>query len=55
MAQIDLGKLKFNWRGDWVSSNAYTPDDVVIYQGTTYVLVADVATADTTVPPFSAA
>ena len=55
MAQIDLGKLKFNWRGDWVSSNAYEPDDVIIYQGTTYVLTASVATAYTTVPPFSGA
>ena len=29
MAQIDLGKLKFNWRGAWVSTAAYGKDDVV--------------------------
>ena len=55
MAQIDLGKLKFNWKGDWASTSAYEADDVIIYKGTTYVVTAIVAQANTTIPPFSGA
>ena len=39
MAQIDLGKLKFNWRGEWISTSTYETDDVVYYQGSSYVAV----------------
>jgi len=38
---IDLGKIKFNWRGDWSPSTAYTKDDVVNYNGASLVCVAD--------------
>ena len=31
MATIDLGKIKFNWRGSYDDSTAYVPDDVVEY------------------------
>ena len=31
MATIDLGKIKFNWRGTYDASTAYVPDDVVEY------------------------
>ena len=31
MATIDLGKIKFNWRGTYASGTAYVPDDVVAY------------------------
>ncbi len=31
MATIDLGKIKFNWRGTYNASTAYVPDDVVEY------------------------
>ena len=55
MAQIDLGKLKFNWKGEWASTSAYEADDVVIYNGTTYVITAIVAQTNTAIPPFSSA
>ena len=42
MAQIDLGKLKFNWRGTWQSSTAYEVDDVVEFGGSTFVVVSNV-------------
>ena len=29
MAQIDLGKLKFQWKGNYLDSTAYEVDDVV--------------------------
>ena len=34
---ISLGKIKFNWRGDWSSSIAYKVDDVVKYGPNVYV------------------
>ena len=43
MAQIDLGKLKFNWRGTWNNTTAYETDDVVYRNGHAYVAVADEA------------
>ena len=32
MAQIDLGKLKFTWKGTWSTASAYEVDDVVYYE-----------------------
>lgn len=34
---IDLGKLRFNFSGDWVSSTQYETNDVVKYGGNAYV------------------
>jgi hypothetical protein len=34
---IDLGKLRFNFSGDWVSSTEYEINDVVKYGGNAYV------------------
>ena len=54
MAQIDLGKLKFQWKGLWTTSTAYEVDDVVHYDGTTYVVVTDVPATNTSEPGASA-
>lgn len=54
MAQIDLGKLKFQWKGLWTTSTAYEVDDVVHYDGTTYVVVTDVPASNTSEPGASA-
>ena len=32
MAQIDLGKLKFQWKGTWAANTAYEVDDIVYYE-----------------------
>ena len=37
MAFIDLGKLKFNWQGEWSASTNYEVDDVVFYDSHSYV------------------
>jgi|TARA_B100001750_G_scaffold213666_1_gene196329 plastocyanin len=37
MAFIDLGKLKFNWQGDWQAATAYEVDDVVFYDNHSFV------------------
>ena len=43
MATIDLGKIKFNWRGTYAGGTAYVPDDVVYYMdgsvGSSYICV----------------
>ena len=45
MATIDLGKIKFNWRGTYAGGTAYVPDDVVYYMdgsvGSSYICVAN--------------
>lgn len=39
MATIDLGKIKFRWRGAYNNSTAYVVDDVVESAGTSYVCI----------------
>ena len=37
MAEFRLGRLKFNWRSDWLTDTAYVIDDIVKYGANTYV------------------
>ena len=37
MAEFRLGRLKFNWRGNWSTSTAYVIDDIVKFGANTYV------------------
>jgi hypothetical protein len=37
MADFRLGRLKFNWRGEWAPSTAYVIDDIVKFGANTYV------------------
>jgi hypothetical protein len=37
MADFRLGRLKFNWRGDWVGNTAYVIDDIIRFGANTYV------------------
>lgn len=39
MADFRLGRLKFNWRGNWQTSTAYVIDDIVKFGSNTYVCV----------------
>jgi hypothetical protein len=40
MASIDIGKIRFNWRGVFDSTQAYEERDVVQYQGNNYIFTA---------------
>ena len=40
MATIDLGKIKFVWKGAYNNGTAYTPDDVVSSGGSSYICIA---------------
>ena len=47
MADFRLGRLKFNWRGDWAPSTAYVIDDIVKFGANTYVCTTNhTSTAD---------
>ena len=37
MAEFRLGRLKFNWRGNWSTSTDYVIDDIVKFGANTYV------------------
>ena len=37
---INLGKIKFSWKGPWVTGTAYTKDDVVKYGANSYVCIS---------------
>lgn len=37
MADFRLGRLKFNWRGNWAADTAYVIDDIVKFGANTYV------------------
>lgn len=39
MAEINLGAIKFNWRGAYAGGTAYVVDDVVSYQGSSFVCI----------------
>ena len=41
MAEFRLGRLKFNWRGDWTTSTAYVIDDIVRFGATSFVCIGN--------------
>jgi len=41
MADFILGRLKFKWKGDWVTGTAYIIDDIIKYGANTYVCVVN--------------
>jgi hypothetical protein len=41
MAEFRLGRLKFNWTGEWASNRAYVLDDIISFKGNTYVCVVN--------------
>jgi len=39
MATINLGSIKFRWKGTYAGGTAYTVDDVVEYNGSSYICI----------------
>ena len=39
MTVINLGNLKFTWKGDWAPTTAYNKDDIVKYGPSAFVCV----------------
>jgi hypothetical protein len=52
MAEFKLGRIRFVWKGQWASTTDYIVDDVVAFNGKTYICVvthtADVFNTDLT-------
>jgi len=46
MADFNIDRIKFRWKGTWAPSTSYIVDDVVIYNGRAYVALV-VHTSDT--------
>jgi len=40
MAIVNLGSIKFNWKGAYAGGTAYAVDDVISYNGSSYVCTA---------------
>jgi hypothetical protein len=38
MAEFKIGRLRFNWKGEWTPSTDYIKDDVVRYGGNSFVI-----------------
>lgn len=41
MAEFRLGRLKFNWTGEWQPNRAYVLDDIISFKGNTYICVVN--------------
>jgi hypothetical protein len=39
MAPVNLGSIKFKWKGTYAGGTAYTIDDVVSYNGSSYICI----------------
>jgi hypothetical protein len=39
MAQVNIGAIKFNWKGPYNNGTAYVVDDVVSSGGSSYVCI----------------
>ena len=39
MATVNLGSIKFNWKGTYAGATAYKVDDVVSYNGSSYICI----------------
>jgi hypothetical protein len=51
MADFVLGRLKFNWRGNWAASTSYIKDDIIKYGANTYTCLVN-HTSQSTTPNF---
>ena len=53
MAEFRLGRVKFNWTGNWTPSKSYLIDDIAKFGGNTYVAVANHTSVASTVDFYS--
>jgi hypothetical protein len=42
MAELDLGKIKFTWKGTYTGATSYEKDDIVGYNGSSWICVNNV-------------
>lgn len=47
MAEFKLNRIRFTWKGDWTTTTIYIKDDIIRYEGKSYVcLVGHTSSAD---------
>ena len=51
MADFNLDRIRFRWKGDWILSTNYVKDDIVRYQGKTYVCLIGHSSSSSTIYP----
>ena len=49
MADFNLDRIRFRWKGDWVVSTQYVKDDIVRFEGKTYVCLIGHESASQTI------
>ena len=56
MAEFNLERIRFRWKGDWAESTAYVKDDIIRFNGKSYVcLLSHQSAADTIYPDLTIA
>ena len=40
MAEFRIDRIRFNWKGPWVTGTAYRKDDVISYGGKVFVALS---------------
>ena len=56
MAEFNLERIRFRWKGDWAESTAYVKDDIIRFNGKSYVcLLSHQSAADTIYPDLNLA
>ena len=43
MAEFNIDRIRFRWKNIWAISTVYRKDDIVIYQGKSYVCLVAVS------------
>ena len=46
---IDLGNIRFIWKGDWVQANTYELNDVVRYNNIVWVYTSQIPSANSAI------
>jgi hypothetical protein len=51
MADFNLNRIRFTWKGNWTASTTYIKDDIVLYQGKAYVCLIGHSSDSSTIYP----
>jgi hypothetical protein len=51
MADFNLDRIRFRWKGDWIISTPYVKDDIVHYEGKSYVCLISHQSSSNTIYP----
>ena len=51
MAEFNLERIRFRWKGDWAVSTVYVKDDIVRFQGKSYVCLIGHTSGGSTIYP----